>query len=364
MAATAIGLDIGTSNIKVVELRWRGQKLQLLSGASVQTQIEVLDNGELADVEQVGRVLGELFRMVGLRKRPLIVGITAENVIIRRLRMPVMPEEELREALRWEAKKFVPFNVNDINDVVVDYIPIMDVDTGFVKTHQELFVVAVARKCIESYVSALSHTGLNPDVIDVSVLAPPQALPRVATTCYMDIGRGCTGIVIVSDFGVQVVRTLPWGSERFTRLLAQSLDMSLSGAEEYKRDKLELLEESGEDSSSLRSIEGLNELLYELSDEILQTVKYYRSRRHEDVSSTDVKEIILSGGGSQIKGLSSWLARSLSIPVTLGDPFVDIEIPDSTDFREELFYSAPIYTCAVGLAKRGLDLTTKRGRYS
>jgi type IV pilus assembly protein PilM len=346
--AAAIGVDIGTGYIKAVELRQRGQRFQVLKASCMEVPDSAYQSGMVSDVKEAGRALQELLEGFHFRSRRLIAGIADHGVSIRRLRLPAMPEDELKQALRWEAKKFMSFPVNDVSDIVVDYIKILDLEDA-PKTHEDLLVVAAPLRHMQDHAAAFSAAGIVPAVLDVSLLVLPLTFSREATSCFVDIGKTSTGILIVSKTGIQVVRTLPWGGERFTHAIARDMGIGMQEAETYKCTELDVSVTASQEARMPQ----LGALLGELADEIVQTIKYHRSRRYDSAENDDVSEAIVVGGGALVKGLSEWLHRALSMTVTIGNPFIDAELLDMSP-EYDLIVSGAWYSSAVGLAREGL----------
>ncbi len=338
---SVIGLDIGSRTIKAVELTREG-------GGFVMTgygQTEVL-----AEEQRPDAIL-EVLRDHPFHTKRVVTAVYGKSVIVRYLSMARMPEEDLRNAIRYEADKYIPF---DVDDVVMDCQAVND-DAEQEATDQEMRVllVAVKRSLIDDHVSLLNGIGLQPTIIDVDSFAVGNAfeLARGATfneedrqrsIALLEIGANKTNINIFHCGTSYFTREIYLAGDDFTHAIAKRLGVELEEAEQRKRDSTE---------SSEELMEAIMPSLDDLANEILLSFDYF-----ENQFDREVEEVYLSGGGARLSGVEQALERALSRPTRLWDPTESIEIHEGAVDVDMVQENTSQLAVAIGLAARVQEL--------
>jgi type IV pilus assembly protein PilM len=340
----SIGLDIGSSYIKAVKLKEAkgGYELELFKVYSLPPELIV--DGSVIDSLRLVDSLKEMIRTAGIKTKNAVISISGHSsVIIKRISLPEMTEEELSESIKFEAEQYVPFDIEDVN---LDFQIIGPKEEP---GQMDVILVAVKKDIINEYISVVKEAGLNPIIVDIDSFA----LENMYGTNYevepdknvalVNIGANTINMSILKG-GISVfTRDSSLGSNLHTEALQREFNLSYENAEKLKRG--EAVENvSPEDARSV--IESASE---EILNEIIRSFDYYRSTTvHEDIS-----EVILSGGCALISNFSSMIAEKSGIETRIAEPFKNIIIPKKIDVTglEEI---APMMAVAVGLSLRKL----------
>lgn len=338
-----IGLDIGSSYLKVAQVNETkgGYELGLFDLAPLAP--DIISDGMITDKASLTGAIKELLKKAGVRGGDAVLGISGHSsVVVKRISMPMMTEEELSISIKYEAEQYIPF---DINDVKMDFQilgPKRD-EEG----QMDVVLVAVKNNVISDYVEVATKSGLKPAVIDVDAFALSNMYEvnydvlDVRRVALVNVGANDINITVLGDGAPLFTRDSPMGSSQHTVALEKAFDLSRDDAEKVKR---------GEDLGSL-SEEKVDAVMRNASDElyaeIYRSFEYFKS----SVSDVEIDEIVVSGGAALIKGFADLMAERLRIPVKVADPFRRIAVPEKLDagFIRQV---APIAAVAVGLALR------------
>jgi len=336
-----IGLDIGSRAIKAVELTREGHGF-VMTGYG---QTEVVSEEQRPDA------ILEVLRDNSFHTKRVVTSVYGKSVIVRYLSMTRMPEEDLRNAIRYEADKYIPF---DVEDVVMDSQALPDdalVEGG--ENEMRVLLVAVKRALIEDHVSLLNGLGLQPTVIDVDSFAVGNAFELAQGGVFyegetdraialLDIGANKTNINIFYGGTSYFTREIYLAGDDFTHAIGKRLSLEIDAAEARKRDPGEHPEEV---------MEAVMPAFDDLANEVMLSFDYF-----ENQFDREVEEVYLSGGGSRMPGIEEALDRTLNRPTHRWDPTEGIEIHDGTVDGELVRYNAGQLAVAVGLASRVQEL--------
>lgn len=340
-----VGLDIGDSSIKVVELKEvsRGRTWEVSALASEPLPQEAIVDGTIMDAGLVVDTLQRIWSQTRIKNRKVATGLSGHSVIIRRIPLPVMSEQELAEQIRWEAEQYIPFNINEVS---LDY-HVLKGSSLAGDGNMDVILVAARKEKIDDYTSVISQAGLEPMVVDVGTFAalncfevnygdemPPSA-------ALIDIGASVTSIAILHN-GVSVFwRDISIGGNQYTSTLQRELNLSREQAEGAKRREV-VDGVSGEQVSTI--LASVNE---ELCHEIQRTVDFVKAFA---ASETPLQAIFLTGGGSRLPGLKDAMARQFGSRVETLDPFRKVRLPSR--LAGQTGDLGPDTAVAVGLALR------------
>lgn len=336
-----IGLDIGSRAIKAVELTREGHGF-VMTGYG---QTEVLSEEQRPDA------ILEVLRENSFHTKRVVTAVYGKSVIVRYLSMTRMPEEDLRNAIRYEADKYIPF---DVEDVVMDSQPLPDDHLmEAAENEMRVLLVAVKRALIEDHVSLLNGLGLQPTVIDVDSFAVGNAFELARGGAFyeedadraialLDIGANKTNINIFYGGTSYFTREIYLAGDDFTHAIAKRLSLELDAAEQRKR-------EPGEHPEEV--MEAVMPSFDDLANEILLSFDYF-----ENQFDREVEEVYLSGGGARMQGIEEALERTLNRPTHRWDPTDGIEIHEGTVDGEKVRTNAGQLAVAVGLAARVQEL--------
>ncbi|HZT43738.1 MAG TPA: type IV pilus assembly protein PilM [Chthonomonadaceae bacterium] len=237
---TFVGLDIGSNLIKVAELRRTGAGVEITGIGLAPTPTEAYENSVIIDSTLLGQAVKKLLKDSGISARQVVSSVSGQSaVVVRVIEVPQMNPAELAETMKWEVERHVPFAVNE---VIMDYQPI-ERPEGYAEGQNMEVLLAVAQQdMIDRHVEMLFAAGLKPVAIDVEPLAAGRTLleynpagePPGHTVAIVNIGASNTDIGIYRDRLPAFFRTLPMAGNNLTTAIADTLQVDLATAENYK----------------------------------------------------------------------------------------------------------------------------------
>jgi len=341
-----VGLDIGSSSVKAVELQGKPGNIALKSIGFEALQPDTVVDGQIMELNDVSNIVANIFSTQKIKTERVAAGVSGSSVIVKNIIVPQMSREELEESIDWHAEEHIPF---DITDVSLDY-QIID------STPDSLHVLMAA--CKRDFVANLKQViqlaGKQPAIIDVDAFAlqncyevnyRPSPGEIVA---LLNLGASTMNINILQGVRSVFTRDVSVGGNQYTGLLQKELGLSYEQAEAVKRGGAVPTEaETGDIESILGSVSEM------LALEIQKTFDFYRATAED--SSAMVRKIMISGGAGKLKGLPEYLADRFEMPVEALDPFRQIKI-DGKRFDPDYMHDVmPEMAVAVGLALRGVE---------
>ena len=245
---SVVGLDIGSSQIKVVEMKRSGGGVEITAMDVAPTPPQAVENGVIVDAQMLGRVVKDLLSKAKITAKKVVSSVGGQgSVVVRVIEVPQMKPAELEETMKWEVERQVPFNANES---IVDFKKI-DRPEGYAEGQNMDVLLAVAQQdMIDRHVEMLFAAGLKPSAIDVEPLAGGRALLELTpdygampghTVAVVNIGALNTDVAIFRDKLLAFPRTLPLAGDNFTRAIAEALGVDMISAEAYKRDYAEVI---------------------------------------------------------------------------------------------------------------------------
>jgi type IV pilus assembly protein PilM len=339
-----VGLDIGSSAIKLVELKEKkGGTYQLVKLGIERLSPEAIVDGSIMDSSMVVETISKLNSEKGVKNSNYATSLSGHSVIIKKISLPAMSPEELAESIQWEAEQYIPFDINDVN---LDYVP-LNTGTG---DNVEVILVAVKKEKINDYTSVISQTGKIPVMVDVDAFALQNAYELNSdgdenkVVALVNIGASVTNVNVLSQGNSMFWRDITFGGNQYTDAIQRELSLSFEQAEELKRGH------TIGDHTVQQVIPILNSVSEDFAGELRKTLDFFTATSGAD----RVDEIVLAGGGSGVLNLDAILRDKFGIPVTILDPFRRITVDESEFNPEELAEIAPSMAVAVGLAMRKL----------
>ncbi|MBD0325276.1 MAG: type IV pilus assembly protein PilM [Pyrinomonadaceae bacterium] len=341
-----VGVDIGSSSVKAVELQGKPGNLQLLSLGFENLQADSIVDGQIMELNDVSNVISNIFREHQIKTDRIAAGVSGHSVIVKNIVVPQMTEEELEESIEWHAEEHIPF---DITDVSLDYQII-----GSSPDALHVLMAACKRDKIANVKQAIQLAGKQPAVIDVDAFALQncyevnyQPMPG-QIVALLNIGAATMNINILNGTKSVFTRDVSVGGNQYTSLLQRELGLSHEQAESVKRGMP--LPEGTEERAIQPILETVSDIL---ALEIQKTMDFYRATAEEGEGM--VQKIYISGGGSKLPGLPEYLSNRFEVQVEVFNPFrqikVDVRRFDPDYMREVV----PEMAVAVGLALRGVE---------
>jgi type IV pilus assembly protein PilM len=338
---TVVGLSIGSSSIKLVELKKSRKTWNLLHFGIVQLPEDVIINREIMNPVAVTESIKTLLQQMKLKTKFVCTSLSGTSMIIKRMTLEVPNPKELQDQVFWEAEQYLPF---DVAEVVMDYQTLSRSKDA--KT--DVLLVAVKKTVLDSYMTCIEDAGLVPKVVDVDFFALqnlyelnyPTPKPEEAIA-VVDIGA-CSIKVVVIHNGIPVfTKDSSIGGKNLTAEIQRHLDLSYADAEALK---------TGSQEGTPQEVSELMGVMNEnLATEIKRALDFYGASS----AGAPISGILLAGGSAKIPGLSQVVENHLSgLPVSLLNPFNMISYDPGVFTPEYMNSIAPIASIAVGLALR------------
>lgn len=335
-----IGLDIGTHSVKAVELTQTGSELVVTAFG----RNEIVSQGAKADA------VVDLLQGGSFRTRRVVTAVSGKSVIVRYLTMVQMSDDDLKNAIRFEADKYIPF---DVEEVVLDAQRLDDgagaSRAGLAENEMRVLLVAVKRSLIDEHVQLVQSIGLQPEIVDVDAFALGNAYelrkllaPGVdgedRVTALVDVGANKTNINVLRGGTSHFTREIYLGGDDLTSAISKRMGCEVHQAEALKRDPGEHFE--GVRDAALPSID-------DLANEIHLSFDYF-----ENQCDRAVDEVLLSGGGAQFKLLEETFEKVFEKRTRTWDPTENLGVDAQAVDVEALKKCASSLTIATGLAAR------------
>ncbi len=350
-----LSIDIGSSSIKLAQLTGGQGKFELSRFGVMPLEPEAMVEGVVKDEEQVVDALTRLVQAEKVDTRYAVASVSGENVIIKKIKVPIMPPEELEESIRHEAEQYIPF---DIDDVQLDFQilpekvkheddPDFDLEDA---DKQEIVLVAVQNEIIDSRSNVLVAAGLKPVVIDLDVFAVVNALAisrnleTMGSVALIDLGGAFTHLNILMDGITSYTRDIPVAGNHLTQELMSKFELEYELAESLKMGVIP------DDLENDRVIEAIVDAFEPILEELQRSFEFFST-----TSNAQVDQAYLCGGGALISGVDGLLADRLGVPVEIFDPLEAIKVNKRVFDQKSLAEMAPLATVAVGLATRRFD---------
>jgi type IV pilus assembly protein PilM len=345
IGAAAVGIDIGKSAIKVAEVRRTARGIELRRFGVAPTPPGSVEGGLILDQQAVASTVRDVLRHAGVRTRRAVVSVTGQNVLARVLRLPPIPPEEVKQAIRWEAERHLPFPVDE---AVIDVQTVREVTENGVR-QLEVLLAAAPEALVLTHIRTLEGASLVVDAVEVGALAMARGLGQTeaaGTHVLVNLGASTTDVAVVQDGVPQFTRTILLGGDALTRVITQLLQADAATAEEAKIRYGLGWEEAPADLPEGAYATDVAQALAELITQVRRSLDFYRAQ----FAGVVISDMIICGGGSGLRHLDHHLSNELELPVTIANPLAYVRPPSSRE--QDARAVAPQLTVATGLALR------------
>jgi type IV pilus assembly protein PilM len=338
-----VGLDIGSSSIKSVELKNTKHGYELVSfGLEPLAQDTVVD-GAIMDAPLVAGAIGTIFDRQEIKTRSVATAVSGHSVIVKPVTLPIMTDEELYDRIQSEASQYIPFDISDVN---LDY-QLLDSS----ESEMHVLLVAVKKDKILNHTNVLAQAGKTPMVVDIDAFALQNCYEvnydpdPSQTVALLNIGASVMNINIVRGGSPLFTRDVSVGGNQYTDALQKELDLSYEDAERLKKGEAVAGVNEEHRGTILRSVSDI------LILEIQKTFDFFRAT----ASGDNIQRIYVAGGTARVPGLVDLLREEFALPVEELYPFRKIVINPGRHSEEQVRELAPRLAIAVGLALRSFD---------
>ena len=336
-----VGIDIGSSSVKLVQLREQKGAWQLLNVGTMPLPAEAIVDNTLMDSTAIVDAVKNLGKSLSVKIKEAACSISGNTVIIRKIKLPAMLPEELEDQIKWEAEQYIPFDINDVN---IDF-QILEPDEDD-PTRMNVLLVASKKEIINDYVNVFAESGFKLVIVDVDSFAVQNAFELnyesgpEEVVALINIGASILNLNIVKGGISLFTRDVQMGGNLFTEELQKQFALSGDEAERVK------LTGDFPDQEKLRGVMArINETL---SIEVRRSLDFYNTTAGEG----KVGKVYLSGGAAKTAMLAEAIQDKLGVPVEMLDPFRKITYGEKEFDPEYLREIGPLVTVALGLATR------------
>jgi type IV pilus assembly protein PilM len=337
-----VGLDIGSSAVKAVELKAAGKgTFRVAAFASEPIPPDAILDGAIVDGVAVADAIRRLFDGKRFKAKEVVASVSGNAVIVKKIALPVMSETELDESIHWEAEQYIPFDIQDVN---LDY-QILDAG-GFEsgKPTMDVLLVAAKKEKIADYTGVIAQAGRKPVAVDVDAFAIQNCYEAnygfdAGVTVLLNAGASAINVNVVAGTQSLFTRDISVGGNTYTEALQKEFNLPFDQAEQAKR---------GHTVNGV-SYEDVQPVLRTVTEgvilEIQKTFDFFKAT----TAAEQIDRILLCGGTSRVDGFSELLGESFATPVEALDPFRMLQTDASHFDAGEV---GPTAAVAVGLALR------------
>lgn len=339
-----VGLDIGSSSVKAVELRRAKKGYELVHAGLEPLASDTVVDGAIMDALSVADSISEVLSRHKIKTKSVATSVSGHSVIVKKVPLPAMTNEELEESIQWEAEQHIPF---DISDVSLDY---QVLNASATSSATDVLLVAVKKDKILNHTNVITQAGKVPTVVDIDAFAVQNAFetnyePASNTTvALLNIGASIMNILVAKGGTPLFTRDVSVGGNQFTDALQKEMNLSFEEAEQVKKGKLIEGVQTESVSSLMQSVSEV------LLLEIQKTFDFFRAT----TGGEQLQRVYVSGGCAKVEGFVDLLQARLGLPVDMLDPFKNIAIGKGIDL-DHLDEISSSMVVAVGLALRSFD---------
>ena len=338
-----VGLDIGSSSIKAIELRKNKSHIEVAHVGFEPLASDIVVDSMIVDSGSVSNAISKLFAESEMKTRAVATSVSGHSVIVKRISIPTMSDSELADHIQTEAVQHIPFDIADVN---IDYQILSDDTSG---PQMEVLLVAVKKDKILNYTNVLSLAGKAPAVVDIDSFALQNCYEYNydpapgSTVALLNLGASVMNIDIVKGTIPLFTRDVSVGGNQYTDSLQKELDLTFEDAESLK-----LGNKVGTVSEEAR-MPILQQVTEIIVLEIQKTFDFFRAT----APGEHIEKIFLAGGSSKVPGLMEALRQEFSLPVEVLNPFQRITPNETTAAMVE--QNPGQLAVAVGLALRSFE---------
>ena len=336
-----IGLDIGTSSIKIAELDVTRRSVQLVSFGFAATPPNTLNGGEISNPTSLAQAIQGLITQLKSKRKNASVGMWGTAVIVKKITIPKMEQKLIGDQIKWEAEQYIPF---DINNISLDYHMIPSNETG---ETMDILLIAAQNELVGQYVAITIVAGLKVDVLDVSGFA----LANIFETNYgkmtgeviglLNIGAGVTNFVVLANGEVVFSRDVPVGGFNYTNEIHKEMGVTLPEAESLK---LSAVARGAVPDEVHSIISATNDMV---TEEIRNSFEFFSGSNN----GMGLNRCFLTSGCSVIPGLPEQIMKASQVPLEMMNPFQRVKVSKglSPQYLQQI---TPFASVAMGLGLR------------
>jgi type IV pilus assembly protein PilM len=344
-AKSLVGLDIGSSAVKAVELKPAGKGYKVTAFGSQAVPPDSIVDGAIIDGAAVADAIRRLFEGRKIQTREVAASLSGNAVIVKKITLPVMTDAELAESIYWEAEQYIPFDIQDVN---LDYQILDPGDAAAGKSTMDVLLVAAKKEKIADYTGVIAQAGRTAVVVDVDAFALQNAfevnygIQPGQVVVLLNAGASATNINILQGEQSVFTRDISIGGNAYTEALQKELNLPFEQADQLKRG----------DAVDGVTFEDARPVLRAVSENVMLEIQKTFDFFKATAASDKIDRIVVSGGASRAEGFLEMLTERFDAPVEIFDPFKKVAFDTRRFHIEAVDDVAPTAAVAVGLALR------------
>ena len=337
-----VGLDIGSRTIKAAEVVETKKGRVLKNFNTIDIEPGIIEEGAIKDPEAVSAAIRELFKNSKLKEQNVAISVGGYSVIVKKINVKTMTEDELHDTIHFEAEQYIPFDISDVN---LDFQIIGESEQN--PNQMSVILVAAKKEMVSEYVSLIQMAGLNACIIDVDAFALQNIFEvnyaqEEENVALIDIGASKTSLNLLKGNSSVFMRDVSLGCGQINEKISSFADCSLEEADEIKLSRQS-------EKVSVEDLKGIvSTVVTDWCSEIKRALDFFYSSYPED----QIKRIILSGGGANIIEFRKLLAEETATPVEIINPFENISVDNKSLDDSYLEQIAPQAAICMGIAIR------------
>ncbi len=345
-----VGLDIGSSSVKAVELnrKSRSKEFELTHLGVAPLPPEAIVQGAFLNQSAIVDSIREAIDKAKIKTKQVAAAVSGHSVIVKKVPLPSMTRDELEEQIRWEAEQYIPFDVNEVN---LDF-QILDAEGG--EGQMEVLLAAAKKDLIDDYVQVIKEAGLTPAIEDVAAFAVENCYEANydvrpdEVVALINIGAQVVNINVIAGGIPTFTRDITTAGNQYTEEIQKTLSVSFDEAERIK-----LGGRPGEDSQEVVPHEveqAMQSVTETVIGEISRSLDFYSATTAE----SRIERVLLSGGSAKVSGFQAAFQERTGHQVELLNPLNRMAMSSKfeQDYLDEV---APALSVGVGLALRRLE---------
>lgn len=339
---SCLGIDIGTSSIKIVELKKEGGRPKLLTYGFSENASGNFNGNWQNNTKMTAAIINKICREAGVMSRAAVAALPTFSVFSSVINLTNVDKKDLAASIHWEAKKVIPIS---LDDMILDWKKIED-DSSQAKENIKVLLTGAPRALVKKYIDIFKEAQINLLSLETETFSLVRALlgNDRSTVMIVEIGTNTTDISVVDKSIPMLNRSIDIGGHTITKAISANLNIDPERAEQFKYDLGVGSSEVGDSAIPKIIIETLNPIV----NEIKYVINLYQSKNNKKV-----EKIVLSGGASMLLNFASYLSGLLDMNVIIGDPWSRISCP--VDLRSTLDEIGPRLSVAAGLALRQME---------
>lgn len=338
MKSTAFGLDIGTTTIKLVWLDKEKNSISHLSSMSVPTPVQGMQSESPFDQQELAQLINKTVIDAKITTDNVNIALPENHVFTKVIDMPVLTEKELANAIYWEAEQYIPAQ---LDTMTLDWSILQRPTSATPEDKMQVLLVAAPTTLIKRYQTVLELAGLTIVSVETEVLSTIRGLisnEKSLTSLLVSIGAMSTTLAIVQKGLIVFNYSIPLGGMAMSRAIASDFGLTPIQAEEYKR-----VYGMSDKNFGGKLGKAIEPILTAILSEIKKAISFFSDK----YKSTTISQVLLTGGGASLPGVTLYFAQNLSIETVIANPW---KMHNVTNVPQAVEANGPEFTIAVGLA--------------